>query len=421
LREENIYLIKTDANGNDLWTKEIQVRDYSEGKSVQQTSDGGYIITGNSRWSTSLSDMVLIKTDASGNVIWTKTFGGSSRYDDGRCVQQTTDGGYIIAGRTDTYGQLTDVYLVKTDASGNLEWQQVNNGSGHEDGNYVEQTSDGGFIVVGYTLRIGTSSDDVYLIKTDATGNFQWEQIFGGTSYGEDDRGYAVQQISGGGYIITGRTRSYGAVGNDIWLVKTDANGNTLWTKTFGGSASDLAFFVQQTNDGGFIITGHTNSFGAGGYDVWLIKTDANGNTLWTKTFGGSADDLAFSVQQTNDGGYIVAGHTISFGAGGYDVWLIKTTPDPSGVDEVSISNKVAITPNPFTTSTTLSYELKQPEKVILTIYEYMGKQVYNTEENQPQGKQQFMWNAEGYANGVYYYRLQAGEQVANGKLVKVK
>lgn len=162
--EENIYLIKTDANGNDLWTKEIQVRDYSEGKSVQQTSDGGYIITGNSRWSTSLSDMVLIKTDASGNVIWTKTFGGSSRYDDGRCVQQTTDGGYIIAGRTDTYGQLTDVYLVKTDASGNLEWQQVNNGSGHEDGNYVEQTSDGGFIVVGYTLRIGTSSDDVYLI-----------------------------------------------------------------------------------------------------------------------------------------------------------------------------------------------------------------------------------------------------------------
>ena len=158
------------------------------------------------------------------------------------------------------------------------------------------------------------------MIKTDSNGNMVWSKTFGGS---DDDWAWAVQQTSDGGYIIAGYTESYGSGGSDVWLIKTDSNGNMVWSKTFGGSDIDYAESVQQTSDGGYIIAGVTAwSYGSG--DVWLIKTDSNGNIEWSKTFGGSDYDEAYSVQQTSDGGYIIAGDTCSYGSCKSDVWLIK-------------------------------------------------------------------------------------------------
>ncbi|MFZ8835404.1 MAG: hypothetical protein ACO2O5_14605 [Candidatus Caldipriscus sp.] len=170
----------------------------------------------------------------------------------------------------------------------------------------VQQTSDGGYIVAGRTYSFGAGGWDILLIKTDANGNLIWAKTYGGTY---DDWASSVQQTSDGGYIVAGYTESLGAGWYDIFLIKTDANGNRIWAKTYGGTSAEYANSVQQTSDGGYIVAGWTYSFSAVvDWNIFLIKTDANGNVQWAKTYGGTDYDLAFSVEQTSDGGYIAAG-----------------------------------------------------------------------------------------------------------------
>jgi hypothetical protein len=254
-----------------------------------------------------------------------RTYGGSGD-DIGSSVQQTTDGDYIVAGSTYSFGTgSSDVYLIKTDPSGDTLWTRTYGGSDIDYGYSVLQTTDGDYIVAGETQSFGAGPGDVYLIKTDPSGDTLWTRTYGGNGH---DWGQSVQQTTDGGYIVSGQTNSFGPGQADVYLIKTDAVGDTLWTRTYGGSGRDYGSSVQQTTDGGYIVAGGTYSFGTGGKDVYLIKTDPSGDTLWTRTYGGSGDDIGSSVQQTTDGGYIVAGRTDSFGAGGYDVYLIKTDPD---------------------------------------------------------------------------------------------
>ncbi len=315
----DVYLIKTDANGNQTWQRTFGGGSYDEGRSVQQTSDGGYIIAGTtSSYGTGGSDIYLIKTNSGGDTIWTRTFGGGDD-DRGYSVQQTADGGYIITGSTNSYSISDRVNLIKTDAFGNLNWQSTFGGIYGSEGLSVQQTSDGGYIVAGYTYSFGAIGRDIYLIKTDAIGNLTWQHIYGGSG---SQSGSSVRQTSDGGFVIAGGGTPSGS-SSQVYLIKTDALGDTVWMHTFGGSSADNGRSVQQTADGGYIIAGYTgyNNY----YNVLLLKVDASGNQSWQGVYGGSDDDQGYCVRQTSDGGYIISGKTESFGAGNEDVYLIKT------------------------------------------------------------------------------------------------
>ncbi|TKJ42456.1 hypothetical protein CEE37_01880 [candidate division LCP-89 bacterium B3_LCP] len=223
-------------------------------------------------------------------ILWFQTFGGSN-YDYGKSVQQTGDGGYIIGGYTESYGAGSkDVYLVKTHAFGIEQWSQTYGGSSDDGGWSVQQTNDGGYVIAGETNSFGAGGSDVYLIKTDASGIEQWNQTYGGSDYEE---GFSVQQTYDGGYIVTGYTLSYGVDYEDVYLVKTNASGIQQWNQTYGTTISDYGRNVQQTSDGGYIIAGWTLSYDS---DVYLIKTSPSGNYQWSKTFGGEARRIGETV-----------------------------------------------------------------------------------------------------------------------------
>jgi hypothetical protein len=288
------------------------------GYSVQQTIDGGYIITG-SIGNIQYGDIYLLKTDSGGNEEWSNTYGGLEN-DIGYSVQQTSDGGFIICGTRSVYSSNDNqIYLMKTNENGFYQWGRYF-GPGDHRGYSVQQTTDGGYILTGGGEG---GSGDVHLIKTDENGDEQWYRTFGESCC--TDIGYSVQQTTDGGYIITGMTGSYGNGGFNVYLIKTNENGNIQWAKQFGGDGYDKGYSVQETIDGGYILTGSTYIGDTGGtVDLYLIKTDENGNEQWAKTFGGDGKDVGYSVQQTIDEGYIITGFTNSF-KNTKDVYLIKT------------------------------------------------------------------------------------------------
>jgi len=359
----DVFLIKTDAFGNVQWAKTYGGTSWDEAYSVRQTLDGGYIVAGRTEsFGAGGGDIILIKTDAFGNVQWAKTYGGTS-WDEAYSVRQTLDGGYIVAGWTNSFGAGgADILLIKTNASGNVQWAKTYGGTSNDYAYFVQQTSDGGYIVASRTESFGAGLIDFILIKTDASGNVQWAKTYGGTN---NEWVHSVQQTSDGGYIVAGHTASFGAGIFDLLLIKTDANGNIQWAKTYGGTGYDYASSVQQTSDGGYIVAGSTYSFGAGDADILFIKTNASGNVQWAKTYGGMGREDASSVQQTSDGGYIVAGSTASFGAGSRDIFLIKTDANGNIGSCGIVRNVTPTVTTPSPTVTTPSPSVSSPSPTV--------------------------------------------------------
>lgn len=334
----DIWLIKTDLNGDTLWTKTIGGSNsewVGAFNSIHQTYDGGYILIGSTN---SIGaggyDIWLIKTDSNGNKIWDKTFGGIND-DQGVSLSQTNDGGFIIIGNGGPSGQIYwDLLLIKTDSSGNQVWAKLFGGFENDQGMSVKQTRDNGYIVVGTTRSFGNGLYDFWIIKTDTNGNALWTKTFGGS---DDDVGYDILQTLDGGYIITGVVWSYGSGNQDIWLIKTDSNGNKVWDKTFGSSGDDEGFSIENTDDEGYIIVGFTDSFGNGNWDIWLIKTNKDGDIIWQKTIGGQNNDFGHSIKKILNSGYIIVGGTESFGAGNKDVYLVKIGPESNPLPNINL------------------------------------------------------------------------------------
>jgi len=293
------------------------------------------------------SILLPIRTD------WQISLGGSAS-DETHSIQQTTDGGYIIVGHshsndedvTVNHGQ-SDYWIVKLTSAGELDWQKALGGNYGDQANSIQQTTDGGYIIAGYSssddgdVSENHGQDDYWIVKLTSAGDIDWQKSFGGSSI---DRAYCINQTTEGGYIIAGTTFSnngdvsmnHGYI--DYWIVKLTSAGDIVWQKSLGGSDYDYAYSIQQTIDEGYIVAGYTKSndgdvTGNHGYgDYWIVKLTSAGDIDWQKSFGGSDFDLANSIQQTTDGGYIIAGYSdsddgdVSENLGGNDYWLVKTT-----------------------------------------------------------------------------------------------
>ncbi|TKJ43825.1 hypothetical protein CEE36_01530 [candidate division TA06 bacterium B3_TA06] len=306
--------------------------DKDAGLSVQQTTDGGYIIVGLRDHNTNIW---LLKTDSEGDTLWTRTYGGEAM-DQAYCVQQTSDGGYIIVGMTRSFARLgnQDLWLLKTDSEGDTLWTRIYGVDGglydNDEGSFVQETPDGGYIVIGSQNDTDGLATNFWLLKTDEAGDTLWTRIYDLTKRRAWNWGSCIRQIADGGYIFTGYSTYPDSLHVVLSLVKTDPNGDTLWTRLYGEEAGAFGTSVQQTPDGGYIIAGfkaipeppdHWVK-----YDFWLLKTDENGDTLWTRIYDWEESDQAQSLDQTMDGGYIIVGWKGNASPTGLAyMWLAKT------------------------------------------------------------------------------------------------
>jgi beta-propeller uncharacterized protein DUF5122 len=479
---ENFYIIKLSSSGLLQWSRSIGGPNYEGAFFIVQTSDGGYAAAGGTAsFGAGNNDFYIVKLDSAGNMQWNKTVGGI--YEDvAFAIIQSTDGGYAIAGYTYSFGAGDrDFYIVKLDASGNLQWNRTIGGMYYEYGETLIQTSDGGYAVAGFTYSFGAGNGDFYIVKLDSGGSLLWSKTIGGT---QPDYCLSIIQTTDGGYAAAGPSSSYGGGDNDFYIVKLDGSGSFQWTRTFGGSGLDYAESVIQTTDGGYAVAGLTYSFGAGNKDMYIVRLDSSGNLLWNRAIGGPNYDYAESIVQTSDGGYIAAGHTNSYGAGDYDAYIVKldaggntcgnsitpspvtssggisgnpstiiTTPSPlvtspsattgtggtltticlTAIQPVSqeIPNIFSLSqnyPNPFNPSAKIKFSipmdsrLRGNDNVVLRIFDGLGREVQMliNEPLQP-GNYEVEWDGANYPSGVYYYRLIAGDYSETKKMVLVK
>ena len=350
------------AQGPQLqWQKSLGGSNIENASSVVKTGDG-YIVAGDSKsidgdivQNLGNTDAYITKLNLNGEIVWTKNYGGS-QFDSAKCIRQTSDGGYIVAGYT-TSSDVNinrgheDLWVFKIDAEGELEWQKTYGGSLSETAASIDVTATGGFIVIGYTssedgdINNQHGVEDLWVLNLDSTGNIIWQKCYGGTSM---DRGKDIMQTFDGGFIFVGDVQSLpsgditnliGAV--DIWVVKIDNNGDIEWQKSFGGNYYQRAEGIEQTADGGYVIGGETASVdgdvhnnhpitSAGHADFWVFKIDNTGTIQWETTFGGSAHENAFCFKKCSDNSYLIGGYTFSndddvaqlYGVS--DCWLAK-------------------------------------------------------------------------------------------------
>lgn len=404
-------LIKVDSLGNEEWSKPLP------STYANLTSDNGYILIRNG------AGIIFTKVDSVGNTLWQTSFSEGIWANEGKHIEQIENGGYIVTGRLqDVTG--SGMLLLKLNAQGNKIWRRTYSeptSAGFNYGYSVQETSDSGYIMTGVSninFYDSTRHKDVFVLKTDSFGLEEWRRFFGGM---KDDLGSFVRQDNSGNYFVSGTTKSYG-IGSEsnMYLIKLDSAGNTLWERTYGGNLEETGTGLWATKDGGCIMTGRSNSFSTSGdFDGYIIKTDANGDTLWTNTYGGTGEEIIHSVQQTSDNGYVMAGKTNSYGAGDFDMFLLKT--DATGsldfVTSIRQNDISAIKYNLFPNPSQGIFSIQAEAEISsIEIFDVIGQRVYSKMVNANYAT----FDLSGQAKGVYFYQIRIGknEKVQVGKII---
>ena len=329
----NVLILKVDHTGEQMWRKDYTYSSSDRLNMVIELEDGSLVMAGSSISNTNSSkDLLILKTGSDGNIEWQTSY-GDTRDEIANSIGITSDGGFIITGEiTNENTGNSSCYVLKVNNNGEFEWDRSFGGSLNDQGFSLVPANDGGFVITGVTRSQSDSSGDLWLFKVNNAGEMLWERTFGGENF---EAGRSLQQTSDNGYIIIGQTESFGNGSNDAYLLKTDSQGNEIWSRTYGGSGTDQGRHVVETFDQGYIIFGHTDSYGSmGGFNFWLIKTDSNGDLEWQEYYGGSGDDRGFCGIQASDGGYAIVGQSNTGGSTGVDILLVKTddigNADPS-------------------------------------------------------------------------------------------
>ena len=325
----NALLIKIDHTGKEMWKRDYTFSSVDRLNMVKELQDGSLVAAGFKISSTNYSkDILVIKTDAQGNLEWQRSY-GDAQDETANSIDISIGGGFIISGEVINENTgFSLCYLIKIDNEGGLDWSNTFGGNQNDNGLSVISTNDAGFAITGMTRSLGDSNGDVWLIKVNSNGEMEWERTYGGD---DTEYGRTIQQTVDGGYIIIGQTESFGLGYNDAYLIKTDSQGNEIWSQTFGGQGTDQGRQVVNTLDEGYLISGYTDSFGTlGGFNFWLVKANSLGELEWQRFYGEQGDDRGLSGIQTSDGGYAIAGYTNSGTSSGSDILFIKTDDNGS-------------------------------------------------------------------------------------------
>ena len=398
-------LIKTNQTGDTIWTHHAR-----QSYCVQQTADRGYIVTGEALIEDGKYHIYLEKLDSSGNSIWYRDDLNGVGYS----IQQTYDGGYILTGHKSEWisDGIQDLCLIKLDSLGDTVWTKTYGGEGPDWGTCVRQTQDEGYIVVGYTMSALPWS--FWVLKTDENGDTLWSS---GRSSG---KAYSVTETSDGGYIVTGYVAPLYDGKYHLMVLKIDSDGDTLWTRMEPGWSLDtlggVGRSIQETTDGNYILTGYTSKWLDEINDLFLIKMNPSGDTLWTHIYGGEDEDMGNCVDQTSDEGYIVVGATKSFEAIGYDIWLLKT--DANG-DTLSVGEEPPVTHVTHPSNWRLRASVGQqivlqysncPQGFHAQVFDAIGQKVDEVHSSGSSGT--VTWPATHQSPGVYFIRLQSTKAI---------
>lgn len=425
----DFWIVRTDQNGDSLWSATYGGPSVESCRAIIGLEDGGFLLGGSTDSFVSddrYSNCWIVRIDSEGDSLWSRSIGASTISEVCRFFHRVDDNELLLVGDLvhDVFSSSHDVMIVGINSDGDSLWSQFYGGP-QDERCVASLVVNDELIIAGSTNSYGAGYRDFWLLKTTLEGDSLWSRTYGGPS---DDECTNIMQTSDGGFLLVGYTQSWDSRGRDIWLLKTDAAGDSLWSRIYGGITYDVGVDILEVPNSGFIIAAVSSVTSTGDYDSWIIKTNMSGDSLWTIILGRDEEDKLLSINWLDDGSYLLCGTSSSYGAGSVDFWLVKTTPD-TAIDATTPPRliipsdfKLAAYPNPFNPATTISFSLPATGPVSVVAYDLMGRVVRTImNQNLSAGSHTCTFAADDLPSGAYFLKLQHDQREAALKVVLVR